>query len=325
MAITPTRLIWMNGELKPWEEASVHVLTHALHYGSAVFEGVRCYATPEGPRLFRLKDHSQRLVQSGRVYRIDIPYTRDEIDAATKCVIAANGLNSAYVRPLAFRGFGSIGLVGEECPVETAIAAFPWGAYLGEDGIEKGIDVCVSSWQRVAPNTIPSGVKAAGNYMSSRLISMEARSRGFAEGIGLSTDGLVSEGAGENLFLIKDGTLITPPAAASILAGITRDTVITLAGELGIEVREQAIPREMLYLADEAFFTGTAAEITPIRSVDRLDVGTGERPVTKALQDAFYGLFTGATPDRWGWLEPVEQAAAVAMTAPAAQTVSAAE
>jgi len=325
MAITTTQLIWMNGELKAWEEASVHVLTHALHYGSAVFEGIRCYATPEGPRLFRADDHMRRMVQSGRVYRIDIPYSADELNAATKTLIAANGLQSAYVRPLAFRGFGSIGLVGDDCPVETAIAAFPWGAYLGDEGIANGIDVCVSSWQRVAPNTIPSGVKAAGNYMSSRLISMEARSRGFAEGIGLSTDGLVSEGAGENLFLVKDGRLITPPAAASILAGITRDTVITLARELGIEVSEQSLPREMLYLADEAFLTGTAAEITPIRSVDRLDVGSGERPVTKALQDAFYGLFTGTMPDRWGWLEPVEAAATIAVAAPAAQSVSAAE
>lgn len=325
MAITTTQLIWMNGELKAWEEASVHVLTHALHYGSAVFEGIRCYATPHGARLFRLSDHMRRMVQSGRVYQIDIPYSTDELNAATKSVIAANGLQSAYVRPIAFRGFGSIGLVGADCPVETAIAAFPWGAYLGDEGIENGIDVCVSSWQRVAPNTIPSGVKAAGNYMSSRLISMEARSRGFAEGIGLSTDGLVSEGAGENLFLVKDGRLITPPAAASILAGITRDTVIRLAGELGIAVSEQSLPREMLYLADEAFLTGTAAEITPIRSVDRLEVGSGERPVTKALQEAFYGLFTGATPDRWGWLEPVDAAAAIAVAAPATQSVSAAE
>jgi len=325
MAIATTPYIWMNGELKAWEEANVHVLTHGLHYGSAVFEGMRCYVTDDGPRIFRLRDHTERMIQSGRVYHIDIPYSREALDAATKTVIAANGLESAYVRPIAFRGFGSIGLVGGDCPVDTAIAAFPWGAYLGDDGIENGIDVCVSSWQRVAPNTIPSGVKAAGNYMSSRLMSMEARASGFSEAIGLSTDGLVSEGAGENLFLVKEGRLITPPAAASILAGITRDTVVKLAGELGIEVREQAIPREMLYLADEAFLTGTAAEITPIRSVDRLDVGTGARPVTKALQDAFYGLFTGATPDRWGWLEPVDMAAAVTFAEAPRQSASAAE
>jgi len=325
MPIATTPYIWMNGELIRWDEAKVHVLTHGLHYGSAVFEGLRCYATADGPRVFRLREHTERLVQSGRVYRIAIPYSRDVLDTATKTVIAANGLESAYVRPVAFQGFGSLGLVGSDCPVDTAIAAFPWGAYLGEEGIEEGIDVCVSSWQRVAPNTIPSGVKAAGNYMSSRLMSMEARASGFSEAIGLSADGLVSEGAGENLFLVKDGRLITPPAAASILAGLTRDSVIKLAGELGIEVSQQAIPREMLYMADEAFLTGTAAEITPIRSVDRLDVGTGERPVTKALQDAFYGLFTGATPDRWGWLEPVDVAAGATLGEAAQQSASAAE
>lgn len=305
MAITETRFIWMNGALRPWAEANVHVLTHALHYGSAVFEGIRCYETPDGPAVFRLADHMERMRLSGRVYGIDLPYDGATLAAATRGVIAANELRSAYIRPIAFKGYGGIGVLGRDCPIEVAIAAFPWGTYLGEQALEEGIDACVSSWQRVAPNTIPAGLKAAGNYLSSQLISMEAKSRGFAEGIGLGPDGLISEGAGENLFLVRGGKLHTPPAAASILAGITRDTVIALAGDLGIEVVEHALPREMLYIADEAFFTGTAAEITPIRSIDRLAVGTGERPITTALQNAFFGLFDGRTEDRRGWLEPV--------------------
>lgn len=305
MAITETRFIWMNGALRPWAEANVHVLTHALHYGSAVFEGIRCYETLDGPAVFRLADHMERMRLSGRVYGINLPYDGAALAAATRTVIAANELRSAYVRPIAFKGYGGIGVLGRDCPIEVAIAAFPWGAYLGEQALAEGIDACVSSWQRVAPNTIPAGLKAAGNYLSSQLITMEAKSRGFAEGIGLGPDGLISEGAGENLFLVKGGKLHTPPAAASILAGITRDTVITLANDLGIEVVEHGMPREMLYIADEAFFTGTAAEITPIRSIDRLAVGTGERPITTALQDAFFGLFDGRTEDRRGWLVPV--------------------
>lgn len=305
MAITETRFIWMNGALRPWAEANVHVLTHALHYGSAVFEGIRCYDTPDGPAVFRLADHMERMRLSGRVYGIDLPYDGATLAAAVRQVIAVNELASAYVRPIAWKGYGSIGVLGSDSPIEVAIAAFPWGAYLGEQALADGIDACVSSWQRVAPNTIPAGLKAAGNYLSSQLISMEAKSRGFAEGIGLGPDGLISEGAGENLFLVRGGKLHTPPAAASILAGITRDTVIALAGDLGIEVVEHAMPREMLYIADEAFFTGTAAEITPIRSVDRLAVGSGERPVTQALQNAFFGLFDGRTEDRRGWLDPV--------------------
>ncbi len=306
MSIQETRFIWMNGELKPWAEAQVHVLSHALHYGSAVFEGIRCYETHQGPRVFRLTDHIRRMYHAARVYRMDIPYEAGELVAAAKEIIRVNGLKSAYVRPVAFKGYGSIGVVGATCPIDVAIAAFPWGAYLGEEGLRDGIDVCVSSWRRVAPDTIPAGLKMAGNYLSSQLISQEAKSRGFAEGIGLSADGLVSEGAGENIFLVHQGRIVTPPAAASILAGITRDTVIRLAETLGYEVIEQPIPREMLYIADEIFFTGTAAEITPIRSIDRLAVGNGERPVTRALQDAFFGLFDGRTADRWGWLEPLE-------------------
>jgi len=310
MPIARTETIWMNGEFKPWDEAQVHVLTHGLHYGSAVFEGIRCYATKEGPQTFRMADHYRRMAQSGRVYRIDMPYSHGELMAVSRELIRRNGLSGAYLRPIAYKGYGDIGVAAMDSPIEVAIAAFPWGAYLGEEGLKNGIDVCVSSWQRVAPNTIPPGLKAAGNYLSSQLISMEAKSRGFAEGIGLGADGLVSEGAGENLFVVRDGRIFTPPAAASILAGITRDSIVTLARAMGYEVVEQAMPREMLYIADEMFFTGTAAEVTPIRSVDGLAVGSGERPVTRALQDAFFGLFDGRTEDRWGWLEPVAETGA---------------
>jgi branched-chain amino acid aminotransferase len=309
MPIKATQTIWFNGKLVPWEKATVHVLTHALHYGSSVFEGIRAYETPKGVCIFRLTDHTRRLFDSARIYRIDIPYTEEQINAACKTVIAVNGLNKgAYLRPLVFRGYGEIGVTPKvDPPTEVAIAAMEWGAYLGAEGLENGVDVCVSSWQRVAPNTIPALAKAGGNYLSSQLIGLEARRLGFAEGIGLSPDGLVSEGAGENLFLIRDGVIYTPTLAASILGGLTRDTVLRLARERGLEVKETAIPREMLYLADELFFTGTAAEITPVRSVDRIKIGSGKRgPITESLQKAFFGLFEGRTPDKWGWLEYVD-------------------
>mgnify|MGYP001828790720 FL=1 len=307
-----SRYIWHNGRLVPWEDATVHVLSHGLHYGSSVFEGIRVYGTPRGPMGFRLGDHLTRMYNSAKLYRIDIPYSGEEITAACHQAVTANGLHEgAYVRPIAFRGMAGLGLTAPaDSPVEVAVAAIEWGAYLGAEGLEQGVDVCVSSWQRVAPNTIPSGAKAGGGYLSSQLISMEAKRLGFAEGIGLTTDGMVGEGAGENLFLIKDGRLLTPPAACSILAGITRDSVMHLARDRGLEVVEQAIPREMLYFADELFFTGTAAEITPIRSVDRIDIGPGHRgPITADLQQAFFGLFSGETPDTRGWLEPVADAA----------------
>ena len=312
MAIKATEWIWHNGKFVPWQDAKVHVLTHALHYGSSVFEGIRVYATPSGSRVFRLQAHTRRLLDSAKIHRIRIPWSVDEIDAACKEVVVRNGLKTAYVRPLAFRGYGDVGVVpSADHPVDMAIAAWEWGAYLGPEALEKGVDVCVSSWQRVAPNTIPALAKAGGNYLSSTLVGSEARDRGFAEGIALAVDGTVSEGAGENLFIVRDGRLLTPPSAASILQGITRDSVMTLAGELGIEVREQVMPRELLYIADEVFLTGTAAEITPVRSVDRLPVGSGSRgPVTKALQDAFFGLFNGKTADKWGWLEPLQAAQA---------------
>lgn len=309
MSFEGGKLIWLNRRMVPWEQATVHVLSHALHYGSSVFEGMREYKTPNGPVVFRLTDHMQRLYDSAKIYRLPIPYERDELIAACKEVLLANELiNGAYIRPIALRGYGDIGLSPKpEHPVDVAIAAWEWGAYLGADGLEQGVDVCVSSWQRVAPNTVPALAKAGGNYLSSQLISSEAKRLGFAEGIALSTDGTVSEGAGENLFVVKDGKILTPSATSSILTGITRDTVINLAARIGMEVLERSIPRESLYLADEMFFTGTAAEITPIRSVDRIQIGAGSRgPVTKQLQDAFFGLFSGETEDTDGWLEGLD-------------------
>jgi len=289
----------------------VHVLSHALHYGSSVFEGERAYETPRGVAIFRLRDHTRRLFDSAKIYRIALPYSPEQINDACRQVISANGLNrGAYIRPIVFRGYGEIGVTPKnDPPTDVAIAAWEWGKYLGGES-EDGVDACVSSWNRVAPNTLPALAKAAGNYLSSQLIGAEARRLGFAEGIGLSPDGTLSEGSGENLFLVKDGVLLTPALAHSVLGGLTRDTVMRLARERGIEVRETSIPRELLYLADEAFFTGTAVEITPIRSVDRLLVGNGKRgPVTETLQNAFFGLFSGKTPDRWGWLDHVDMAA----------------
>lgn len=313
MSIKTSEWIWHNGRLIPWADAKVHVLTHALHYGSSVFEGIRVYATHRGAAVFRLQAHTRRLLESAKIHRIDVPWSAAEIDAACKEVVSRNGLTKgAYIRPIVYRGYGEVGLAPPPGhPVEMAIAAWEWGAYLGTGALENGVDVCVSSWQRVAPNTIPALAKAGGNYLSSTLVSLEARQRGFAEGIALSTDGTVSEGAGENIFLIRDGVIYTPPSTASILTGITRDSVMLLAREAGIEVIERAVPREMLYIADEIFLTGTAAEITPVRSVDRINVGNGQRgPVTRRLQDAFFGLFSGKTADRWGWLEPLDGSAA---------------
>jgi len=312
MPIAATQFIWFNGKLVPWEKATVHVLSHALHYGSSVFEGVRAYATPKGVAIFRLFDHTRRLFDSAKIYRIHIPFTPEQLNAAQCEVVAVNGLtNGAYLRPVAFRGYGEIGVAPKvDPPVDVAVAAWEWGKYLGAEAEAEGVDVCVSSWQRMAPNTLPAMAKAAGNYLSSQLISMEAKRLGFVEGIGLATDGTVSEGAGENLFVIRDGLIYTPGFAHAGLSGITRDSVIRLARDRGYEVREAAIPREMLYVADELFFTGTAAEITPIRSVDRIAIGNGRRgPITETLQKAFFGLFTGATPDKYGWLEPVETSA----------------
>jgi len=315
MSFSGGKLIWQNGQMVPWDQATVHVMAHALHYGSSVFEGIRVYKTPDGPQVLRLTDHMQRFYDSAKIYRMPIPYERDELIEVCKQLITANELmNGAYIRPIAFRGYGEPGLAPKpDHKVDVVIAAWEWGAYLGAEGLENGVDVCISSWQRVAPNTIPSLAKAGGNYLSGQLISTEAKRLGFDEGIALSTDGTVSEGAGENLFMIRDGRILTPPATSSILTGLTRDLVIKLASRLGITVEEKSIPREALYLADELFFTGTAAEVTPIRSVDRIEIGAGHRgPVTKQIQDAFFGLFSGETEDSDGWLEPVDGQVAAA-------------
>ena len=301
--------IWINGSLVAWEEANIHVMTHALHYGTSAFEGIRAYDTPHGPVGFRLTEHLKRLEDSCRIYGMKIPFDLAQLTQACKDVHKANGLKGAYWRPIVFLGENGMGVTpkGDTIRVDVAIAAFAWGAYLGEEGLSKGVDVCVSSWQRAAPNTIPNAAKMGGNYLSSYLIGKEARGRGYVEGIGLGTDGRLSEGAGENLFLMMNGKIHTPPVASSILGGITRDSIIKLAKADGIEVIEQALPREMLYLADEVFMCGTAAEITPIRSIDDIPTrANGPGKITKRLQTLFHGLFNGTTEDRFGWLEPLE-------------------
>ena len=308
MPLKPSKYIWHDGEVVPWEEATVHVLTHALHYGSSVFEGIRVYKSPAGPVGFRLTDHIRRMFNSAKIYYLDIPYSIDTLVAACKDLVMKNGLvDGAYVRPIAYRGYGDMGVAGNPgAPANCSIAAWEWGSYLGDGGLENGVDVCISSWQRVAPNTVPALGKAGGTYLSSLLVTLEALRLGFTEGIALNTQGYVSEGAGEILFLVQDGTLYTPPVSASILAGLTRHSVLALAGTLGLTVLEQNIPREMLYIADEVFLTGTAAEITPVRSVDKITVGDGRRgPITTSLQEKFFGLFDGSTPDQWGWLERI--------------------
>jgi len=297
--------IWHNGAIKPWAEATTHVMSHALHYGSSVFEGIRSYDTPNGPAIFRLTDHLKRLYLSAKVYDMVMPYTMDELAQAHRDVLRANGLGKGYLRPLVYRGLGGFGL-SAETPVDVSVAAWDMGAYLGKGVLEQGIDACVSSWNRFAPNTIPAGAKAGGNYLSGQLIAREARRLGFGEGIALDTNGLVSEGAGENLFFVFDGELHTTPVSAAILHGITRDTIMRLAKGVGMTVVERQIPREYLYFADEIFMCGTAAEITPIRSVDGKPVGMGKPgPVTKRMQELFFGLFSGRTEDTHGWLEAV--------------------
>jgi branched-chain amino acid aminotransferase len=299
--------IWHNGKIKPWAEATTHVMAHALHYGSSVFEGIRSYETPKGQMIFRLSDHLKRLYLSAKVYDIEMPYTQAELAAACREVIKVNALPKAYIRPLAFRGVATQGAaLSAVTPTEMAVAAWEMGAYLGAGVLEQGIDAGVSSWQRFAPNTIPAGAKAGGNYLSGQLIAREARRLGYGEGIALASTGLLSEGAGENMFLVFDGVLHTTPASAAILHGITRNTLMTLARDAGMQIVERDMPREYLYFADEVFMCGTAAEITPIRTVDAKPVGTGKPgPVTKRMQELFFGLFKGTTPDKHGWLEPV--------------------
>ena len=308
MALKKMESIWFNGRLVPWDEANIHVLSHVVHYGSSFFEGIRCYETSQGTAIFRLTPHMRRLYDSARIYRTEIPYSLETLVAAVKATVRANGLRSGYIRPVVYRGYGEIGVNPMPNPVEVAIATIEWGKYLGVEAMEQGVDVCVSSWNRFAPNTIPALAKAGGNYLNSQLVKLEALANGYAEGIALDTNGNVSEGSGENLFVVRGGVVYTPPVGASILNGITRDTVITLLGELGVTVREQIIPREMLYLADELFFTGTAAEVTPVRSVDRITVGAGRRgPLTGEVQTAFFAVVQGEREDRYGWLEYVER------------------
>ena len=298
--------IWLNGEFIRWDEATVHVTTHALHYGSSVFEGVRAYTTPHGPAVFRLAEHTKRLRHSSRIARLDLPFSEDEINAAILETIARNGHQSCYVRPLVYRGAGPLGLEGRKNPVDVTIFTVEWGAYLGKEALENGVDVQVSSWRRLAPGTGASMAKIGGQYVNSQLISMEAHDNGFDEGLALDVAGNVSEGAGENVFVIIDGVVHTPGSWASILPGITRDSVLTIFHDMGVEVRFETISRDMLYLADEVFFTGTAAEVTPVRSIDRLQVGDGKRgPLTKAAQDQFFAITSGEVPDRHNWLTPV--------------------
>lgn len=304
----PAELIWFNDQIIPWEKATVHVMTHAIHYGSSVFEGVRAYNTPDqGTCVFRLQEHTRRLFDSAKIYRMTIPYSMDAINEATLEIIRSNKLKSAYIRPIAFYGDIGMGLqvpFGQEA--EVSIAAFEWGAYLGDEALKNGVDAGISSWNRLASNTIPTGAKAGGNYLSSQLISMEARRHGYGEGIALDVNGYVSEGAGENIFVIRNGVVATTPKTAAILPGITRATVMTLLQEMGYEVREENIPRESMYLADEILMCGTAAEVTPVKSVDGIPVGNGGRgPITEKVQEMFFGLFNGKTQDKWGWLTPV--------------------
>jgi len=298
--------IWFDGQLIPWDQATVHVTAHAIHYGSSVFEGIRAYALPNGPAVFRLEEHLDRLWNSCKVYRMEIPYTRQTIWQAILDTVRANDHKACYIRPVVFRGWGTFNVDGRSCPTHVGIITIEMGKYLGADALEKGVEVGVSSWQRMAPNTYPAAAKIGGQYINSQFIAMEAAEHGYAEGIALDINGYVSEGSGENVFVVRGGQLFTPPLAGSILDGITRRCIITLAGELGLEVRQESIPREVLYLADEVFFCGTAAEITPIRSVDGIVVGDGQRgPITTQLMTAFFDIVEGRVPDRHGWLTSV--------------------
>jgi branched-chain amino acid aminotransferase len=304
MAIVKVENIWHNGKLIPWDEATIHVMSHVVHYGSSVFEGIRCYAPPSGPAIFRANDHMQRLLDSAKVYRIDVDYNREQLVKAMCETVGSNGAWPCYVRPIILRGYGEAGVNPFNSPTEVYIINYPWGKYLG--GESDGCDVCVSSWTRLAPNTLPAMAKAGANYMNSQLIKMEAIVNGYSEGIALDVTGFVSEGSGENVFLVHREKLVTAPLGNSVLPGITRDSVLQIARDLGIPIVEQMIPREMLYIADEAFFTGTAAEVTPIRSVDKIKVGKGGMgPITKAIQKEFYAIVHGEKNDRHGWLTPV--------------------
>ena len=301
-----TGKIWHNGRLIRWEDATIHVLSHVVSYGSSVFEGIRCYDTERGPAIFRGREHMRRLMDSAKIYRMPIPFGIEELMAGMVELVRESGLPSCYVRPIVLRGYGDMGVLPKNNPIETYMACWPWGKYLGEEALANGVDVCVSSWTRIAPNTLPALAKAGANYMNSQLIRMEAAENGYAEGIALDEAGYVSEGSGENIFVIRDGKILTPPLGASVLPGITRDTIVQIAAQLGIPIVETIIPRELLYIADEVFFSGTAAEVTPIRSVDRNQVGQGRRgPITEKIQKRFFEIVSGRTGDEFGWLTPV--------------------
>ncbi len=313
MALKYCEKVWHNGEFIPWNEATIHVASHVISYASCLFEGIRCYDTPQGPAIFRLKEHTDRLVNSCKIYRMELQFTRDQLAQAMVELVRVNNVKHCYLRPVIFRGYGEVGVNPLKNPIEIYLLAWEWGKYLGEEALRQGVDVCVSSWQRIAPNTLPAIAKSAANYMNSQLVKMEALTNGYVEGISLDASGHVSEGSGENLFIVREGKIITPPLSSSILPGITRDSVITLARELGYTVIEQTISREMLYIADEVFFTGTAAEITPIRSVDRIVVGKGQPgPITLSLQERFLSIVQGQAEDKYGWLTLCSQPVAVA-------------
>jgi len=309
MPIPKSEKIWFNGSFVNWDDAKIHVLSHVVSYGSAVFEGIRCYSTPNGPQVFRIREHYRRLLDSAKIYRMDkVDFDVDAMCEATLELIRVNQLDACYVRPILLRGYKDVGVLGINNPLDLYIACWEWGKYLGEEALAQGVDVCISSWNRIAPNTLPALSKAAANYMNSQLIRMEAAVNGYSEGIALDSAGYVSEGSGENVFVVRDGKIHTPPLGASVLPGITRDTVITIAHELGIPLVETLVPREMLYIADEVFFSGTAAEVTPVRSIDRIPVGKGRRgPITERIQSEFFALVEGKKADKHGWLTPVGQ------------------
>jgi len=303
MAIPKSEKIWFNGNFVKWEDAKIHVMSHVVNYGSSVFEGIRCYNTAKGSAVFCLQQHVQRLMNSAKIYRMDVPYSTKEISQAILETIRENKMRECYIRPVIFRGYGEIGVSPLGCPVDVVVAVWEWGKYLGKEALEQGVDVCVSSWTRIAPNTLPALAKAAANYMNSQLIKMEALKNGYSEGIALDNSGYVSEGSGENIFLIKDGVVHTPPLGSSVLPGITRNIVIEICQDLGIAVHQQVIAREFLYLTDEAFFTGTAAEVTPVRSIDKIPVGIGSRgPITAKIQEKFFGVVSGTYEDKHAWL-----------------------
>jgi branched-chain amino acid aminotransferase len=303
--------VWHNGQFIPWNEATIHVGTHAMSYASCLFEGIRAYETPQGPAIFRLKEHTERLINSAKIYRMELAYSLDPLQQAMVELVRVNQAKHCYIRPLVFRGYGELAVNPFKNPIEVYLLAWKWGKYLGDEALKNGVDVCISSWQRIAPNTLPAMAKAASNYMNAQLIKMEAITNGYAEGIALDTSGQLSEGSGENLFVIHGGKLMTPPLASSVLPGITRDTIVTLAREMDIPVVEQPLARELLYIADEAFMCGTAAEVTPIRSVDRIPVGKGKPgPITLKIQERYLAIAQGQMEDKHGWLTYCNQAVA---------------